>query len=218
MRGPNRDNKNTVIFYDYFQTKDEFCIVQELCAGSLVNIFKEKGKFNSQEIFDVLNQLNNSFRIMKDNNLSHKDLRLEKILYKKDNNNNYIYKLTGLEFNKRIDRLLQNLVRTINIYKAPEILSKEIDKVQEKDKAYFYQKADIWSLGVIIYYLYFGEFPFEGVSKNDVQSSIKKNEIRINEIDDPDLKDLLNKMLTKDKVERIDWDGYFSHSFFSSNK
>ena len=119
---------------------------------------------------------------MKDNNLSHKDLRLEKILYKKDNNNNYIYKLTGLEFNKRIDRLLQGLVRTNNIYKAPEILSKEIDKVQEKDKAYFYQKADIWSLGVIIYYLYFGEFPFEGVSKNDVQSSIKKNEIRINEI------------------------------------
>ena len=218
MRGPNRDNKNTVIFYDYFQTKDEFCIVQELCAGSLVNIFKEKGQFNSQEIFDVLNQLNNSFRIMKDNNLSHKDLRLEKILYKKDNNNNYIYKLTGLEFNKRIDRLLQGLVRTNNIYKSPEILSKEIDKVQEKDKAYFYQKADIWSLGVIIYYLYFGEFPFEGVSKNDVQSSIKKNEIRINEIDDPDLKDLLNKMLTKDKVERIDWDGYFSHSFFSSNK
>ena len=97
-------------------------------------------------------------------------------------------------------------------------MSKEIDKVQEKDKAYFYQKADIWSLGVIIYYLYFGEFPFEGVSKNDVQSSIKKNEIRINEIDDPDLKDLLNKMLTKDKVERIDWDGYFSHCFFSSNK
>lgn len=192
--------------------------MQELCAGSLVNIFKEKGQFNSQEIFDVLNQLNNSFRIMKDNNLSHKDLRLEKILYKKDNNNNYIYKLTGLEFNKRIDRLLQGLVRTNNIYKSPEILSKEIDKVQEKDKAYFYQKADIWSLGVIIYYLYFGEFPFEGVSKNDVLSSFKKNEIRINEIDDPDLKDLLNKMLTNDKVERIDWDGYFSHSFFSSNK
>lgn len=42
--------------------------------------------------------------------------------------------------------------------------------------------------------------------------------VRLNEINDPELKDLLKKMLTEDKDERIDWDSYFSHKFFSREK
>jgi serine/threonine protein kinase len=107
MRGPERDNKNTIIFYEYFQTENEFCIVQELCNGSLKDILRQKKKFTEKEIYQILSQLNNTFRILKKNNLSHKDLRLEKILIKKgEKEEDTIYKLTGFELNKRVDKLV----------------------------------------------------------------------------------------------------------------
>lgn len=77
LRGRDKKNTNTVIFYQYFQTQDEFCIVQELCDGSL-NALIEKKKFNIREIYQILTQLNNSFLILQEKKLSHKDLRLKK--------------------------------------------------------------------------------------------------------------------------------------------
>ena len=77
LRGRDKKNTNTVIFYQYFQTQDEFCIVQELCDGSL-NALIEKKKFNIREIYQILTQLNNSFLILQEKKLSHKVLRLKK--------------------------------------------------------------------------------------------------------------------------------------------
>ena len=96
LRGPNKDNNNTVLFYEYFQTENEFCIVHELCDMSFKRLVLEKIEnkekkdkkekkeikegFKVRDIYNILSQLNNSFRILKDNNLSHKDLRLETVL------------------------------------------------------------------------------------------------------------------------------------------
>ena len=53
----------------------------------------------------------------------------------------------------------------------------------------------------------------------EIYSNILKNEkARLNEIRDLELKDLLKKLLTEDKDERIDWDGYLKHKFFSDEK
>ena len=222
LRGPNRENKNSVFFYEYFQTKEEFCIVEEMYDENLNEYKQKKNKFNAKEIYQILNQLNNSFRIIKENNLSHKDLKLEKIvIIKGEKEDDNIYKLAGFEFNKRVDKLLRGGSFLSNErYRAPELLNNEIfDKnISEKDLNLIYQKADIWSLGIIIYLLYFGEFPFKGNKAIDVLDSIKKNETRINEVDDSDLKDLLKKMLTYEKNNRIDWECYFKHKFFANDK
>ena len=219
LRGKNKDNINTVLLIDYFQTKDEFCIVQELCDGNLRELLEEKEKFSVKEIYQILTQLNNSFRILKENNLSHKDLRLEKILTKKNpKGNDYIYKLTGLEFSRKVDELLGiSGITTNNKYKPPEILANE--KAGETDLNLLSQKADLWSLGIIIFILYFGEFPFEGNNPNDVLNNIMRNENnRLNEINDIELKDLLKKLLIDEPEDRIDWNGYFKHKFFSKEK
>ena len=220
MRGPKRDNKNTIIFYEYFQTENEFCIVQELCNGSLKDILRQKKKFTVKEIYQILSQLNNTFRILKKNNLSHKDLRLEKILIKKgEKEEDTIYKLTGFELNKRVDKLVGGAEGLVNQkYKAPEILNNEVNNKSAEELNLINQKADIWSLGIIIYILYFGKFPFMGNKANEVLNNIKKNGTSIDEVNDLDLKDLLKKMLNQKKEERIDWNDYFSHKFFSSEK
>ena len=227
LRGPNKDNINTVFFYEYFQTENEFCIVQELCDGNLRSLLKTKKeknkKFSSKEIYKILSQINNSFLILKKNNLSHKDLRLEKILFKKNGkDDDYTFKLTSLEFNRQVNELLgAGGVMQNEKYKAPEILNNEIPTkdISAKELNLLYQNSDLWSLGIIIFTLYFGEFPYEGNTPKEIFSNIRKNEkSRLNEINDNDLKDLLKKLLTEDRDERINWDGYFKHRFFSEEK
>jgi serine/threonine protein kinase len=127
----NNNDKNAVIFYEYFQTKDEFCIVQELCDCSLNALSIKKRTFTVQEIYQILTQLNNPFGILHKNNISHKDLRLEKILIKKNEKGENIYKLTGLEFNRKVNELLINIITTHDKYNAPEILRGEIAKKSE---------------------------------------------------------------------------------------
>jgi len=221
-RGTNMDNINTVLFYEYFQTEDEFCIVEELCDTSLMQLILDGKKFSVQEIYQILSQLNNTFKIIKEANLSYRGLRLDKILIKKNEKGEYIYKLNGLSYDKKIYNLLGAVGFMRNEkYKAPELLNNLLisKKMTSNELNLKYQKADIWSLGIIIFILYFGEFPYEGNRAREILSNIRKNEnVRLNEINDPELKDLLKKMLTEDKDERIDWDSYFSHKFFSKEK
>ena len=78
------------------------------------------------------------------------------------------------------------------IYMAPEIL---------KGEEYNY-KANLWSIGIIIYRLYFCKFSFP-VEKQAL-SKTKNNE----------LDDLIKRLLEKDLSKRLKWDEYLNHAFF----
>ena len=225
-RGSDRENIYTLIYEQYFQTKDQFCIVEELCDGDLLKLKIEKGRFEAKEIYQIFNQLNNTFKIFKtiqDYNQYVRDLKLEEILYKKDiNGGGNIYKISNFSSNKKINELLTSGGLIPNYkYKAPEIL--EILYNPEKSKSSgdlnsLYQKAYLWNLGIIIFLLYFGDFPYEGESPKEIHDKIMVDEKnKLNEIIDSELKDLLKKLLT-DRDERIDWNDYFHHKFFSEDK
>ena len=64
LEGKDKNNINSVKFYEYFHTEKEFCIVMELCDENLFQILskKEVNKgFDIDEIKNILNQLNKSF-------------------------------------------------------------------------------------------------------------------------------------------------------------
>ena len=226
LRGPKKDNINALIFYEYFQTKNEFCIVHEACDGNLSQMIFKRKLLKIKDvnlIYQVLNQLNNTFHIIINNNLSHKDLQLDNIIVKIDKKNGgYIFKLAGLEFNRKVISLLgENEIMLNERYKAPELLDIkfDIEDIPSEKLVNFYQKADLWSLGVIVFILYFGKFPYEGNKPEDIYNNIMRNEnSKLNEINDSNLKDLVKKLLTEDPEKRISWNEYFAHPFFSEEK
>ncbi|MCJ1404684.1 hypothetical protein MMC11_007910 [Xylographa trunciseda] len=63
--------------------------------------------------------------------------------------------------------------------------------------------ADIWSMGVTLYCLYFGKIPFERMGVLDLYESIKHDELHIEGDCDEDFKDLIYKVLEKDPSKRI---------------
>jgi len=166
------NNNNSVKCYEYFYNDINFAIIMELCDKNLSQLLLEKKRkdnryFNSEEILEIMKQLNNTFRIMIENKIIHRDLKLENILIKKGNGQNII-KLTDYGESKRMISL-SNYRNTPGIgtidYMAPEIL---------KGEEYNY-KADLWSIGIIIYRLYFGKFPFPGLEKQALIKNIDKN-------------------------------------------
>lgn len=107
IEGKNKDNINTVKFYEYFHTEKEFCIVMELCDENLFQILskKEQNKgFDIDDIKNILTKLNKSFKIMSENNIVHRDLKLQNILvkYKNKEKTDYIVKLTDYGISKHL--------------------------------------------------------------------------------------------------------------------
>ena len=214
LQGHYDDNINTVKFYEYFDNNDEFASVMELCDDNLQNIFINSESFDSEKILDLLNQLNNSFQIMNENKIVHRALNLENILVKyiDKEKSKFIYKL---KITNDSD-WLRNLQRNNNFAKinglinfvAPEILNgKKCDL-----------NCDLWSLGVIIYVLYFQEYPYNGDMEQELLNDIKNIKKNFKKASDSNINDLIQSLLTFNQKERITWEEYFRHPFLKNIK
>ena len=134
----------------------------ELCDNSLQKILdKRKKGFTSEQILNIMSQLNNTFKIMQKNKIIHRDIKLDNILIKyKDNKNNkndsninFVVKLADYGISKQlINPVNKTFIGAIETM-APEIL-------EGKDN--YDNKCDLWSIGVIIYQLFFKKYPYEG--------------------------------------------------------
>ena len=84
--GENKQNENAVKIYEHYETKDEFAMVMELCDENILNLIANKdSKLTIEEIKEIVKQLNNTFKIIIENKIFLKYLRLENILLKYKN-------------------------------------------------------------------------------------------------------------------------------------
>ena len=214
MEGKNKENKNIIKYYEHFENKDELAIIMELCDDNLLNIINSrKEPYKSEEIFDILNQLNYSFKIMNENKFVHRDLNLKNIFIKYENEEKkkYILKLKLNHHGCFVNNLYSNYKYTKKhgnlSFIAPEIL-----KGEELN-----ERVDLWSLGVIIYVLYFKKYPYESNNKNELLNDIKNNgQNLLEKTNDSELNDLMSKLLIEDPSKRITWEEYFNHPFFKN--
>ena len=213
-------HENSVKLIDYFENDENYHIVMELCDTDLDELLKfqyrknNKG-FNELQLWMILNQLNKIVQKMRENNIIHRDLKLKNIMVKKDQNVEiigFIVKLSDFGFSKQLnDGDLTGTCLGSPATQAPEV------KFEQK----YNKKADLWSIGVMIYQLLFNNLPFTSTRKDDLTLELKYkwNSVSIpentnNEIS-PKCFDLINRLLQKDPDKRIDFEDYFKHSFFS---
>ena len=73
----------------------------------------------------------------------------------------------------------------------------------------------LYSLGLTIYYLYFGKLPYSQFSLDEYNNLLENPQnINVTISTDKNLEDLINKILKKDVKDRINWHQYFLHPFF----
>ena len=83
---------------------------------------------------------------------------------------------------------------------APEIL--KLTGEEEEENKYNY-KCDLWSLGIIIYELYFKEKAFKGKTEYSMINPIESGKIKLIKTNDEKLNDLINGLLQKDPQKRL---------------
>ena len=202
--------ENSVGFYGFYEDEEanEYIIILEYCDNDLDRLLASKGTFTSQEILNILEGLNEPFKYMHNNGIIHRDLKPDNILIKYIDSSytKFIPKIGDYGFSRVLDDdgLAHTYVGTPK-YMSPEL----IDYTGE-----YTDKSDIFSLGVMIYYLHFKSFPF---TYNAYNGRIIEYTTKIKEKDFEDkiLDDLINRMLIFDPKQRISWDEYFQHPFFA---
>ena len=204
--------KNSVKYIGYYEDEENINIVTENYNMNLLEYLNKKGKLSLEEIKVIFNQLNNIFHIMLNNDIIHKIINLENILLKLNDDkiknpsiNDYTFKLSDYGNDILINSKNNNLGKMLTV--APEILCGEN----------YDNKVDLYSLGIIMYQLYFNCHPF-GENFDEINKKIlnEENEFKLSGNDIFD--DLLQSLLYFNPENRITWEEYFNHPFFTDNK
>jgi len=146
--------------------------------------------------------------MLRDNNVVHRDLKPQNILLV-ENNENSLLKIADFGFAK----FLQPFALAETLCGSPLYMAPEVMQAQKYDA-----KADLWSVGVILYQLVTGIPPFNG----DNQIQLLKIILRSREIrfpSDCELShgciDLCRKLLRLNSVERLTVEEFVHHPFLS---
>ena len=207
----NVKGKNILNIIDYYQDdKDIFYyIILEKMDGDLEKLINEKYKkgMKSSLIRKIFSQINSGLKDMLKKGKCHRDLKPSNILYSyiNEEKTNFIIKLGdfGLSTDLKSTQYASNA--GTKRFKAPEV-----------EEGKFSNKCDLYSIGIILYYLKTGEYIFDGKRELDILNNKDKNIIK-KDTDDELLNKLIRKLVVKDPHKRMEWNDYFKDPFFKMN-
>ncbi|KAM3625050.1 uncharacterized protein V6R79_006263 [Siganus canaliculatus] len=174
------DHAHIIHLKEVYETSKMIYLVTELCVGgNLKQLLKQKKLFTEDETRHIISSLADAVVYLHKRNIMHRDLKLENILLKdaldEDFNGNINIKVIDFGFSVQASCALtedpQKDVCGTLMYMAPEMLH-----------GYGYtHSCDVWSIGVIMYILLCGKFPFVASSKAQLLKNILKEEITFTE-------------------------------------
>ena len=198
------DNVNVVKLYDNFVEKGRYYLIMEYCNNSDLEHYV-KGKPNKciseAEALGFFKQLLNGFKALHEIKAMHRDFKLANVLI-----NDGVLKIADLGFSKQAD--LAKTALGTGVYMAPEIM-----KYQK-----YNNKVDIWSLGISLYEMLYGVFPFFGANEVELLKNVEKNIINFNEKGksiSPEFQSLIKNMLVVDPARRINWIDVYNHKLLN---
>ena len=196
----------SVKLYNILTSLHYYNMVEELCDGDLyTELMKRQNGFSTEEVRRIMIQLNDAFAQMQKHKIVHRDLKVQNVFIKYTKRPEFDVKLGDYGFSKELSDDITATKLGTPITMAPEILM---------NRAYT-SKADLWSIGVIIYHLLFKDLPFKGRNEGMILQNILHNNIPRNPTDQL-LNDLIHRLLVVDPRKRITWKDYFAHPFFGN--
>ena len=170
-------------------TKYIFIVLEYAQNGELFDYLIARRSLPLEEAMRLFRQIIYGVDFLHNNSICHRDLKPENILL--DDHNNV--KIADFGFARWLKQSTTQTSCGSPHYAAPEVV---------KGIPYNGKKADIWSCGVILYALLAGRLPFNEPSMRELLAKIKNGIYRMPDFQ-PDIKDLVSRMLTVDPEKRI---------------
>ncbi|MBN3326266.1 PAK6 kinase, partial [Atractosteus spatula] len=197
-------HRNVVEMYKSALVEEELWVIMEyLQGGALTNIVSET-RLNEEQIATVCEAVLQALAYLHSQGVIHRDIKSDSILLTVDGR----VKLSDFGFCAQISKDIpkrKSLVGT-PYWMAPEVIS----------KTPYGTEVDIWSLGIMVVEMidgeppYFSDAPVQAMKRlRDEPAPTVRNTHKIS----PVLKDFLDRMLTRDPLERASATDLLEHPF-----
>jgi len=184
--------------FDFFKESSTYYLVmEEMTGGELFDRIVAKAYYNEKEARDTCKILLEAVGYMHKNNVAHRDLKPENLLLVSISDDSEV-KIADFGFAKKVYEE-SSLVTQCGTpgYVAPEIL----------EGLKYDQRADMWSVGVILYILLGGYPPFIENTQRELFRKIKKGDYEFHEeywgTVSTEARTLIKSLLTVDPKERL---------------
>ena len=185
---------NIVRFVEKLTTANNFYMVYEFCAGgTLEKRIYDKGHLSEDDALQYFSEILSALALLDRHKIMHRDIKPSNIMLHdnkiKVGDFGFCKPMAGFDFS-------QTMVGS-PIYMAPEIL-----KGQNYDS-----KADVWSLGVMLYEMFFGRCPYEEKTIEKLIALFDRQQLKMLRMVNPistRSEELLRKMLVVDARKRSD--------------
>ncbi|XP_032435326.1 serine/threonine-protein kinase ULK1a isoform X2 [Xiphophorus hellerii] len=210
-------HENIVRLLDYQEMGGCIYLIMEYCnGGDLAEYLQTKGTLSEDTIRVFLQQIAKAMKVLQSKGILHRDLKPQNILLchpegRKSSSINTSIKIADFGFARHLQ--LNTMAATLcgsPMYMAPEvIMSQNYDA-----------KADLWSIGTIVYQCLTGKAPFHASSPQELRLFYESNETLLPSIPKETsayLRHLLLGLLQRNHKERMSFEEFFHHPFLESS-
>ncbi|KAJ6230309.1 3-phosphoinositide-dependent protein kinase 1-related [Anaeramoeba flamelloides] len=206
------DHPHIVKLFETFQDNESLYFVMELCPkGELLDAITKLGSLDYEPTRFLIAQLILVLEYLYSQSIVHRDIKPENILFTESGH----IKLCDFGTAKIIEeketktkKVSSKTYKTSEGYVSPETL---------KDNVAMHE-TDLWSLGCLIYHMFYGKPPFRSSNEFKVFQKVLKREFRFPKKFPEQARDLVDKLLVINPEERIgakgDFESLKSHPFF----
>lgn len=200
------DHPNLLRSYGATKTPKHIHLITEYISGvPLSSLLKTRlsRKLNETEAKAIFKQITNGVAYCHSKNISHRDLKLDNILLE----NGDKVKVIDFGFASCMHQGEKaKMFCGTPSYMAPEIVSKQ---------EYAGPPADIWALGVVLYVMLTGTFPFRGSSDRELFRKIKCGVTVFPTVLSEKGRDLIMQMLSLSPESRLSAEEILLHEWLS---
>ena len=187
--------KGIDLFTHYKNRNSYLCIITEFAENIDLQTYIKNKKLSESEIWDIYEQLLIGLNYLHNYNIIHRDIKTTNILIKKNK------KILIGDFG--ISKILKNKYNFTNtIIGTPYFMSPELVKGNSYNK-----KADIWSLGCLLYEIVYNKVPFDAKNMYQLKRKIQWDNIYFHRSNYSDkLINVIKEMLNKNEARRPNLD------------
>ncbi|XP_052381617.1 serine/threonine-protein kinase ULK1-like isoform X7 [Oncorhynchus keta] len=217
-------HENIVALHDFQETASSVYLVMEYCNGGDLADYLHfcpvpplaKGTLSEDTIRVFLQQIAGAMRVLQTKGIIHRDLKPQNILLsypagRKSHSTNTCIKIADFGF----ARYLQNNMMAATLCGSPMYMAPEVIMSQNYDA-----KADLWSIGTILFQCLTGKAPFQASSPQDLRLFYEKNKNlspNIPRETSCPLRLLLLGLLQRNHTDRMDFEEFFRHPFLEAS-
>lgn len=196
------DDPKIVSLYKYYKFNGSIYLLMEYCPDDLENYLRNHTNISESAMYRYIYGIVTSIKACHDRNISHRDIKPSNFLIDKYDR----IKIGDFGLSRRLDYQCNcKDGKGTPLFMSPEILQqRECNPM----------KGDIWALGITLYFLITGVFPFYATNKDELAYQIERGVYAVERITDTLIRQIVTACLVVDPDNRPTIDEILEMPYF----